>query len=284
MYLSVQTAFLLALFFISSAFARTELIICQQQSDQILDLYEATHLYQLQLDENLPSVKENAELFSEKMGRLLNIHPSQILSTVSSIQQRFVMFDLNSDKQPYGQCLLKQVTKDTDEDQILVEQQTWQKLSPFEQTAMVFHESFSALNSIYDRKFIAYLFSTTELAPVEKDVSRKNKMCAGGGNSLGVTFYIFPIAQGVQLQFWTLAGQNIFTQTYVQIPQFKFEWLESQKTKNQKGEANNLLTQSQVYNNIPIDFIWDIRGPIKKISVRVTKENQKIEVPLDCDY
>lgn len=261
-----------------------DFIKCQPTHNTIFDLFEATQNYQLTLDDQLPSVKENAEVFAEKMGRLLNIHPSQILSTASSIQQRFVLTTLNKER-PFGEnCSLHQISQDNDEDQILVDQSTWQSLNPFEQTAMVFHESFAAVNSVLDRKFIAYLFSTTELMPVELGVPKKNKMCAGGGNELGTVFYIFPTEKGSQLQFWTIAGQNIFTKTTINITQFRYEWLESNRFKNIKGDVQNLKTQSQVYNNIPIDFVWNINGSIKKISVRILKNQEKITIPLDCDY
>lgn len=274
----------LLLFLVAEAHSVTDYIKCQSSHHNLFDLYEATQTYNLILDDQLPSVKENAEVFAEKMGRLLNIHPSQILSTASSIQQRFVLTTLNNER-PFGEfCTLHFISQDNDEDQILVDQSTWQAMNPFVQTAMVFHESFAAVNSLLDRKFIAYLFSTTELTPVEQGVPKKNKMCAGGGNQLGTVFYIFPDEKGSQLQFWTIAGQNIFTKTTVTIPQFRFEWLESNRFKNIKGEVQNLNTQSQIYNDIPIDFAWNINRSSKKISVRVLKNQEKITIPLDCDY
>lgn len=275
---------LFILLFVVDAYSATDFIQCHSTHQTIFDLFEATQNYKLTLDDQLPSVKENAEAFAEKMGRLLNIHPSQILSTASSIQQRFVLTTLNN-KRPFGEnCSLHQISQDNEEDQILVDQSTWQSMNPFEQTAMVFHESFAAINSVLDRKFIAFLFSTTELIPVEKDIPKKNKMCAGGGNELGTVFYIFPSEKGSQLQFWTIAGQNIFTKTTVNIPQFQYEWLESNRFKNLKGDVKNLKTFSQVYNDIPLDFVWSIHGEIKKVSVRVMKNQEKVTVPLDCDY
>lgn len=303
--------------------ATASVVVCDNSPViHLQSIDEAQKKYNLNIAPPFSTFKENNQYFSEKMAPLINMAVADVKSTIGSIYSRFRFGSLNKralgaserlvlsiDSKPissadFGQavglsgdfvmgaldaksrahCVLKKISQDDTNDNIQIDQNLWQKLSAFEQSALLFQETFAARDTNYDRKFIAYLFAKTDLKPIMADLPQEHMLCSGGAYGTSMTFYLYPVNDGVRLQFWSLSGQMTFVWTSVFVPGFDYQWLKPGNQKTVQGSALKLSTESQVYSAIPLDVFWDIQSAQRHLRMQYRFDGQDLtSVPFDCE-
>ncbi len=245
-----------------------EVVVCDNQPQPHLQaVYEAQQVFHLDVSQPFSTFKENNQFFSDKMAPLINMSSADVKGTVGSIYSRFKFSKIQKEKVLNPHCKIKTISEDDANDNIQIDQELWQKLSGFEQSALLFQETFAARNTDWDRKFIAYLFAKTNLKPVMENLPTEHLICSGGAYDTSMLFYVYAENNGVRFQFWSLAGHSTFVWTSVFVPGFRYSWLLGNNTASVVGSADRLKTQSQVYSDIPLKVSWDIQKTQRKLSL-----------------
>lgn len=245
-----------------------EVVVCDNQPQPHLQaVFEARQIYHLDVSQPFSTLKENNQFFSDKMAPLINMSSADVKGTLGSIYSRFKFSKIQKEKVLDPHCKIKTISEDDANDNIQIDQELWQKLSGFEQSALLFQETFAARNTDWDRKFIAHLFSKTELMPVMQNLPTEHLLCSGGAYDTSMLFYVYAENNGVRFQFWSLAGHSTFVWTSVFVPGFNYSWLLSANSASAVGQADHLKTQSQIYSDVPIKVTWDVQKNQRKLNL-----------------
>lgn len=76
------------------------------------------------------------------MAPLINMSSADVKGTLGSIYSRFKFSKIQKEKILNSHCKIKTISEDDANDNIQIDQELWQKLSGFEQSALLFQETF----------------------------------------------------------------------------------------------------------------------------------------------
>ena len=274
------------LIFISRFALASDLINCPSKAPLLRDLYEATNQYQLQLQGQQSDLAATITMISKKLGPLMYLSYQQVNNVILQVTKHVKFVDLQSPAEPYASCMKSEISR-RENDDILIDLQSWNSIDLLNQAALLFNEGFAYQNRNIDRKLISFLFSTEDMTPVQAGLPNNNKLCYTKGANSNLLFYAFPDKAnpkiGTWFQFWSFGGYAHFTQSKIFFPEFPFKLMSPTGNLQESYRTPIHFTESKVYGGIPISFEWKIIPGQKKFFLHYEIDGSLQTVTFECE-
>ncbi|HWU41860.1 MAG TPA: hypothetical protein VN132_00440 [Bdellovibrio sp.] len=255
-------------------------IVCEKadgtiESAQVLDLYEAKALYQLQ---TLSPGKSVSDYIEDAKAKLLRLSPNfayingliDLVRTnthyLPSGSKLIPVEDAAPVALPAG-CHLKQLAFYKDDSLVLIDSDIWNALDNLNKAALILHEAIyryergsDTNDSGHARKFVGYLLSNTDLEPILDGVTKNSIHCqafqakSDGSVLVVFQFYYLPDPKSLDkatLQFDYIRGLPLYSKTVAQVPAF---------TQIKKMESVSVVANSKFEDVVPFQISRDLEN------------------------